>query len=165
LDIMIHGKPRTEDRNPISLPSHHSLNRVQQILDDFDTATVALEKEKAFIGQMGHFRQFLLASLCCVVLHKSHDTDTIEMVNEIMRRRVSDTSEKNLARLRKGALWVHSRMAELAGDSEGYEGNSGHLAYEIFVLCKYRLVFVVNVDLENRGAFTITIWHLRGIRK
>ncbi|KAL5351011.1 hypothetical protein ACLOAV_004585 [Pseudogymnoascus australis] len=127
LDIMIEGKPRTNSI-AITTPLHGPLITVQQLLVDFDRITADLESVKAFFAQICSFRHFLLASICCVVLHKNSDEASLKMVNEIMRRKITNASDKSLARLRKGALWVNTLMAKLAAD--GF----GHLAYEIFVL-------------------------------
>jgi hypothetical protein len=76
---------------------------------------------------MFFFRVFVFVSLCCVALHNGTDQG---LVDQIMQKCVSESSEKNLARLRNGALWVNRMMAALAADGFDY------LAYELFVLCK-----------------------------
>lgn len=58
-------------------------------------------------------------------------TADLQDVDFIMQQCISDSSQKNLKLLRRGAFWVNQVMARLAKDGLGY------LAYEIFVLDKF----------------------------
>lgn len=76
---------------------------------------------------MFSFHVFVFVLLCYVTLHDSADQ---ELVDKIMQKCVSDLREKNLARLRSGALEVNRMRAKPVAD--GFD----HLAYKLFVLCK-----------------------------
>lgn len=131
LDITIHGaKSRTDPISSdadLSMTSYRSSNPVLLLLDAFATTTAALKVQEAFTTQMFFFRVFVFVSLCCVALHNGADQ---KLVDKIMQKCVSNSCEKNLSRLRNGALWVNRMIVELAADGLDY------LAYELFVLCK-----------------------------
>lgn len=151
LDVMIHGKPQAEVFAIERSAQYRPLSSVIDLVRAFDTTTAALGIEKEFMKQMYNFRQFLSISLCCVALYNGEKR---ELVDKVMMENVSKSSEKNLARLRNGAIWVNRMMAELAGGHKGEEVdgvdmrdrggkadeankcNLGHLAYELFILCK-----------------------------
>jgi hypothetical protein len=131
LDLIIDGKrPPTErvaNDTHLSVVCYDPSNIVVQLLDSFATRTAALEIDATFTTQIYHFRMLVFISLCCVALKRGVAMSVIE---NIMQKCVSDSTGKNLSRLRSGALWVNRMMSTLAAD--GF----GHLAYEIFVLCE-----------------------------
>ena len=104
LDIMIYGKPRTNLITDLVTSKVTTMDRrsnILQILDDFAEITTALGVTKSFAGQMCRFRRFLSVSLCCVALHNGTDP---ELLDEFMKKHISNSSEKNLNRLRNAAL-------------------------------------------------------------
>lgn len=131
LDILIHGvKPQRgqmgEEADTL-MANDYASDSVLHLLDTFALATASLQVHEAFTTQVLNFRVFVFVSLCCVALHNGAEQ---ELVDKIMQKCVSDSCQKNLTRLRNGALWVNRMMAQLAADGFSY------LAYELFVLCK-----------------------------
>jgi hypothetical protein len=135
LDWIIYGARSQGDtvatKTDPSVSLYRPSDAVLHLMSAFATTTAALEVETTFTSQMFSFRVFVFVSLCCVAIHNGAK---LEHINEIMRKCVSDSSEKNLTRLRKGALWVNRMMFELSED--GF----GHSAYEVFVLCKLAII-------------------------
>ncbi len=133
LDLIVDGKtPRTErvtsDTN-ISVVCYNPSNAIVQLLDSFAVGTAALGIETAFLAQVYHFRILVLVSSCCVALDRGVPMIVVE---DIMRKCVSESTAKNLSRLRGGALWVNRMMSALAAVL-------GHLAYELFILCEWKI--------------------------
>ncbi len=131
LDMMIHGTKSqiqlTASEGNLPMGCHHPSKPVLQLLNAFATTTANLQTQARFTKQTVFFREFVFVSLCCVALHNGAEQ---KLVNQIMQKCISDSSEKNLALLRNGALWVNRMMVALADDGFDY------LAYELFVLCK-----------------------------
>ncbi|KAL2048952.1 hypothetical protein ABVK25_010805 [Lepraria finkii] len=59
---------------------------------------------------MAAFQQLVFVSLCVILEDRGIDTS---IVDGIMRTCISDSSSKNLRRLRSGALWVNKAITEL----------------------------------------------------
>ena len=110
-----------------SVACHDSSKAILQLLTTFANATAVLEVEAEFTTQVHNFRVFVFVSLCCVALYYGVSLNSID---DIMRKCISDSHWRHLARLRRGALWTNRMMNTLVGD--GF----GHLAYEVFVLCE-----------------------------
>jgi hypothetical protein len=128
LDLIIHGKdPQIDvDIGPTDVCDDRP-NAILKLLNTFAVTTAALQIETTFTRQICRFRVFVFVSLCCVAQHHGMEKRFVE---EAMKKCISDSSEKNLARLRNGALWVNRMMSTLAADGRG------HRAYELFVLCE-----------------------------
>lgn len=76
---------------------------------------------------MAAFQQLVFVSLCVILENRGID---ISIVDDIMRTCISDSSSKNLKRLRSGALWVNKVITELQW--RGWHQR----ASEIFILRK-----------------------------
>ena len=130
---MIIGTRRRTDltvtAGDVSVAGYDSSNAILQLLNAFANTTEMLKVEAAFTTQVYNFRVFVFVSLCCVALYYNANPS---VVDDIMRKCISDSHWRNLARLRNGALWTNRMMNELAADG------LGHLAYEVFVLCESR---------------------------
>ena len=76
---------------------------------------------------MAAFQQLVFVSLCVTLEHRGIDTSTVD---NIMRTCISNSTSKNLKRLRSGALWVNKVITELQW--RGWNQR----ASEIFILRK-----------------------------
>jgi hypothetical protein len=142
LDLIVDGKtPRTElvasDTN-LSVVCYDSYHALAQRLNSFAIGTAALGIEKTLLAQVYHFRMLVLVSACCVALDRAVPMRVIE---DVMRKCVSDTTEKNLSRLRGGVYWVNRMMCALAADG------LRHVAYELFILCKCIIIIIANSNV------------------
>jgi len=79
-------------------------------------ATKASQGNATFVHKLQAFRELVFVSLCAVLEACNYPRDEI---NKTMRIYVSDSEDKNLKRLRSGALWVNHRIVDLDPALEG----------------------------------------------
>ncbi|KAM3066224.1 hypothetical protein ACMFMG_012128 [Clarireedia jacksonii] len=106
--------------------SHSSSDVLLRLASDYARTTSLLAVEKSFTTQIVLFRLLVFVSLCCVLLHHGVKRS---LIDETMRICVSDSTDRNLDALRRGAGWVNRMISSLAPKG------LGHRASEIFVLC------------------------------
>lgn len=112
---------------------NHDCNVRENLLASVSRYAETVKSSGAAVREAAHiaaFQELVFVSLCVILL--DHGVETA-MVDEIMRICVSDSSERNLRRLRLGALWVNKVIHELQWAGWG-ERASG-----IFILCKVSL--------------------------
>jgi hypothetical protein len=145
-DIIIDGarplaKPGTADVDR-SLIRYEPSRALLQLVNTYAATTAALEVDKKFTVQVYRFRVLVLVSLCCVLLHNGVDKG---LVDEAMHAGISQSEDRHLDLLRRGASWVNRVIYELGSNG------LGHRASELFVLCE---------SLEPASVFIIVIGKL-----
>ena len=130
-DMIIHGTvvprgPAPEPGADFCLVSHEPDSPTLRLLSSYAKATATLRIGKTFMSQIVGFRVLVFVSICCVSLYHGVEKS---LIDQVMRECISDSDDKNLDRLRSGALWVNRMMATLAPTLH-------HRASELFVLCE-----------------------------
>jgi len=90
--------------------------------------TKATQELTDIFDQIQRFMWLVLVSLCAVL--ESLDFP-LQEINETMRICLSDSEDINLKRLRRGALWVNSTIADM------YAAGCGDQGMELFFSCAY----------------------------
>lgn len=81
----------------------------------------------ALAQQLSSFHTLILVSFCAVLEKLGHQ---VPEINKVMRSCISKSSEVNLSRLRRGALWVNRMIIDL--NAAGFNNR----ATELFLLCE-----------------------------
>ncbi|KAL5361427.1 hypothetical protein BJX96DRAFT_176225 [Aspergillus floccosus] len=74
---------------------------------------------------LGKFQELIFVSYCEVMIYVGTSRETVDWM---MRRYISDSTSKNLERIRTGSVWVNRCVAQLLAQSWGYA------SWEIFLL-------------------------------
>jgi hypothetical protein len=90
----------------------------------FAVSTSQLGQNTELLKKTLSFRHLLLASYCEVLVQTGEPADDVDQIMSVGLQR------KSLERYRRGAVWVHRRIAEL------YSCGWGDRASELFLLCE-----------------------------
>ncbi|OCL05699.1 hypothetical protein AOQ84DRAFT_441312 [Glonium stellatum] len=84
------------------------------------------ERKGKFYERLSRYQSVLFLLLCDVMIKQGENPNT---VNDIMQKAFGKSTSTNLARLRRGAVWVSQQISTLHQKGWGYRSS------EIFVLC------------------------------